>query len=137
MNIFCYPGVTRRKDVCRILGLEPGNLPEFGFMPRVPLLSKATERTEIDMKLGNMLFEAKLTEGDFQIHRAEVVEQYRDLRHVFESRQLPRAKRKYVSYQLIRNLPAAHPRDLYFSTLPLPPPPALLQHSFLISRSLL
>src|SRR5438046_4797274 len=46
MNIFCYPGVTRRMQLCRILGLEPGSLPEFGFMPRVPLLSEATERTE-------------------------------------------------------------------------------------------
>ena len=79
MNVFCYPGVTRRREVCRILGLEPGSVPEFGFMPRIPLLSEATERTEIDMKLGNMLFEAKLTEGDFQIQRAELVEQYRDL----------------------------------------------------------
>src|SRR5215471_4489103 len=42
MNIFCYPGVTRRKEVSRILGLQPGNLPEFGFMSRVPLLSEAT-----------------------------------------------------------------------------------------------
>ena len=37
MNIFCYPGVTRRMEVCRTLGLESGSLPEFGFMPRVPL----------------------------------------------------------------------------------------------------
>ena len=117
MNIFCYPGVTRRMEVCRILGLEPGIVPEFGFMPRVPLLSEATERTEIDMKLGNMLFEAKLTEGDFQIQRAELVEQYRDLREVFEPRQLPRAKRNYVSYQLIRNVLAAYALDLDFCTL--------------------
>jgi hypothetical protein len=40
MNIFCYPGVTRRTEVCRILGLDPGNLPEFGFMPLRP----ATQR---------------------------------------------------------------------------------------------
>ncbi len=71
MNIFCYPGVTQRMEVCRILGLEPGSLPEFGFMPRVPLFSEATERTEVDMKLGHTLFEAKLTEGDFQIQCAE------------------------------------------------------------------
>jgi hypothetical protein len=89
MNILCYPGVTRRREVCRILGLEPGSVPEFGFMPRIPLLSEATERTEIDMKLGNMLFEAKLTEGDFQIQRAELVEGYRDLRDIFECRHLP------------------------------------------------
>ena len=117
MNIFCYPGVTRRTEVCGILGIEPGSLPEFGFMPRVPLFSEATERTEIDMKLGNVLFEAKLTEGDFQIQRAEVVEQYRDLREVFESRQLPRTKKKYVSYQLIRNVLAAHALGLDFCTL--------------------
>jgi hypothetical protein len=108
MNIFCYPGVTRRREVCRILGLESGNVPEFGFRPRVPLLSEATERTEVDMKLGNMLFEAKLTESDFQIQRAELVEGYRDLRDIFECRYLPRLGRKYVSYQLIRNVLAAH-----------------------------
>lgn len=108
MNIFCYPGVTRRREVCRILGLDTLSLPEFGFMPRVPLLSKATERTEVDMRLGNTLFEAKLTEGDFQVQRAELVEGYRDFREIFECRQLPRTSRKYGSYQLIRNILAAH-----------------------------
>jgi hypothetical protein len=86
-------------------------------MPRVPLFSEATERTEIDMKLGNVLFEAKLTEGDFQTQRAELIEQYRDLQDVFESRQLPRAKKKYVSYQLIRNVLAARALGLDFCTL--------------------
>ncbi len=86
-------------------------------MPLVPLLSDAVERTEVDMKLGNALLEAKLTEGDFQIQRAELVEQYRDLRDVFESRQLPRVKSKYVSYQLIRNVLAAHALGLDFCTL--------------------
>ena len=134
MNIFCYPGVTRRMEVCRILGLEPGLVPEFGFMPRVPLLSEATERTEIDMKLGNMLFEAKLTEGDFQIQRAELVEQYRDLREVFEPRQLPRAKRNYVSYQLIRNVLAAYALDLDFCTLLDARRPDLLEDWYSIAR---
>jgi hypothetical protein len=117
MNIFCYPGVTRRRQVCRILGIEPGSVPEFGFMPRVPLLSEATERTEVDMKLGNKIFEAKLTEGDFQIQRGELVEGYRDLRDIFECQQLPRLGGKYVSYQLIRNVLAAHALDLDFCTL--------------------
>src|SRR5260370_31408 len=134
MNIFCYTGVMRRIEVCGILGIEPGSLPEFGFMPRVPLFSEATERTEVDMKLGSVLFEAKLTEGDFQIQRAEVVEQYRDLRDVFESRQLPRAKRKYVSYQLIRNVLAAHALDLDFCTLLDARRPDLLEDWFLIVR---
>src|SRR5262249_48590269 len=93
------------------------NPPEFGFMPRVPLLTQATERTEIDMKLGNILFEAKLTEGDFQIQRAELVEHYRDFSKVFECRQLPRADKEYVSYQLIRNVLAAHALNLDFCAL--------------------
>lgn len=86
-------------------------------MPRAPLLSQATERTEIDMKLGKMLFEPKLTEGDFQVQRAELVEQYRDLREIFECRQLLRARTKYVSYQLIRNVLAAYALNLDFCTL--------------------
>jgi hypothetical protein len=117
MNIFCYPGVTRRPEVCRILGLEPGNVPEFGFMPRVPLVSQAKERTEIDMKLGHLLFEAKLTEADFQVERAELVERYRDFREIFGCRQLPRSGKKYLSYQLIRNVLAAHALKLDFCTL--------------------
>lgn len=134
MNIFCYPGVTRRTEVCRTLGLEPGNLPEFGFMPRVPLLSEGTERTEIDMKLGNKLFEAKLTESDFQIERAELVEKYRDFRDIFECRQLPRAMKKYVSYQLIRNVLAAHALDLDFCTFLDARRPDLIQDWYNIVR---
>jgi hypothetical protein len=134
MNIFCYPSVTRRMEVCSVLGLEPGSVPEFGFMPRIPLLSEATERTEIDMKLGNKIFEAKLTEGDFQIQRAELVERYRDLREVFEPRQLPRTKRKYVSYQLIRNVLAAHALDLDFCTLLDARRPDLLEDWYSIAR---
>ena len=117
MNIFCYPRITSRADSCRMLAIEPGSRPEFGFMPRVPLLSGARERTEIDMKLGNVLFEAKLTETDFQVQRAELVEGYRDFGEVFEGRQLPKNGAKYVSYQLIRNILAAYALDLDFCAL--------------------
>jgi Restriction Endonuclease associating with ARP len=117
MNIFCYPGVTSRADFCNILGIEIGSRPEFGFKPRVPLLSGAIERTEIDMKLGNVLFEAKLTEVDFQVQKAELVEGYRDFREVFACRQLPRIGKRYVSYQLIRNILAAYALDLDFCAL--------------------
>jgi hypothetical protein len=134
MNIFCYPGVTRRKEVSRILGLEPGHLPEFGFMPRVPLISEVIERTEVDMKLGNMLFEAKLTEAAFQIQRAELVEGYRDFKEVFECRELPRAARKYLSYQLIRNVLAAHALGMDFCTLLDARRPDLLEDWYCILR---
>jgi len=74
MNIFCYPGVTKRRDLRLMLGTEIGDLPEFGFKPRIPLTSGFVERTEIDMKLGPVLFEAKLTESDFQIQKAPIDE---------------------------------------------------------------
>jgi hypothetical protein len=134
MNIFCYPRITRRTEVCAILGIEPRSVPEFGFMPRVPLRSEATERTEIDMKLGKTLFEAKLTEGDFQIQRAELVEQYRDFRTVFECRQLPRVGKRYVSYQLLRNVLAAHALELDFCTLMDARRPDLLEDWYSIVR---
>jgi hypothetical protein len=134
MNIFCYPGVNWRREVCAMLGVQAGNLPEFGFMPRVPLISEAIERTEIDMKLGNMLFEAKLTEGGFQVQRAELVERYRDFKEVFECCQLPRAMRKYVSYQLIRNVLAAHAVGMDFCTLLDARRPDLLEDWYSILR---
>ena len=100
-----------------MLGTEIGDLPEFGFKPRVPLFSGLIERTEIDMKLGSVLFEAKLTEADFQSQSAVIVEGYRDLEEVFEVDDLPRRGQKYVSYQLLRNVLAAHALDLSFCLL--------------------
>ena len=117
MNIFCYPGATKRKELSSILGTVPGDLPEFGFKPRMPLTSGSIERTEIDMKLGSVLFEAKLTEADFQIQNATIVEGYCDLEGVFEVGELPRRGGKYVSYQLLRNVLAAHALDLSFCLL--------------------
>ena len=117
MNIFCYPRITSRADSCNLLGIETGSRPEFGFRPRMPLLSGVVERTEIDMKLGNTLVEAKLTEADFQVQRAELVEGYRDFREVFACRRLPRIGKKYVAYQLIRNVLAAYALDLDFCAL--------------------
>jgi hypothetical protein len=117
MNIFCYPGVTKRREVTLMLGTGTADVPEFGFRPRVPLTSGFVERTEVDMKLGPVLFEAKLTESAFQTQTAAIVEQYRDLKEVFESRKLPRRSGEYVSYQLLRNVLAAYALNLSFCLL--------------------
>jgi hypothetical protein len=117
MNIFCYPGVTKRREISLMLGIGVGDLPEFGFKPRVPLTSGFVERTEVDMKLGPVLFEAKLTESAFQTQNAGIVEGYRDLKEVFEYRKLPRRGGEYVSYQLLRNVLAAHALNLSFCVL--------------------
>ncbi len=89
-------------------------------MPRVPLVTGAVERTEVDMKLGDMLFEAKLTEGDFQIQDAAIVQRYCDLKEVFECRKLPRQGKHYVSYQLLRNVLAAHALIFVFASCSMP-----------------
>ena len=86
------------------------------------------------MKLGNMLFEVKLTEADFQIQRVELVEGYRDFKEVFECRELPRAIRKYLSYQLMRNVLAAHALGMDFCTLLDARRPDLLQDWYSILR---
>jgi hypothetical protein len=88
MNVFCTPGVVESAAVRRALGIEAGAVPEFGWRARVPLKNGLADRTEVDMRLGSLLVEAKLTETDFQMHKAEVVESYRDFDAVFE-RDLP------------------------------------------------
>ena len=117
MNIFCYPGVTKRKELCLLLGTEVGELPKFGLKPRIPLTSGFIERTEVDMKLGAVLFEAKLTETDFPSQNAAIVEGYRDLGEVFGVTELPRREQEYASYQLLRNVLAAHAFHMSFCLL--------------------
>ncbi|HLJ85315.1 MAG TPA: hypothetical protein VKZ53_00745 [Candidatus Angelobacter sp.] len=117
MNIFCYPGVTRKRALAALLGIEIGDIPQFGFRPRLDLITGAIERTEVDMKLGNVLFEAKLTESDFQTQAAKVVERYSILDSVFELQELPRQGQSYVSYQLLRKVLVADGLNAHFCVL--------------------
>lgn len=89
MNVFCTPGVLDR--VSNALGVDAGARPEFGWKAKVPLKSGLMDRTEVDMRLGSLLVEAKLTESDFQTRAARFVEAYRDLDVAFERELLPRA----------------------------------------------
>ncbi len=117
MNVFCYPGVFRDGRVCGLLGVEPGSVPEFGVKARVPLASGRFDRTEVDMRLGSLLVEAKLTENDFQTREREIVETYRDFADVFDRRALASANGRYASYQLIRNVLAARASGASFCVL--------------------
>jgi hypothetical protein len=115
MNIFCYPGMLRRPALCSLLGLAPGIRPSFGFRPRIPLKSGTQDRTEIDLKLGGLLVEAKLTEANFQTARLDLVHRYRDLESVFDLARLPMTQEKYRSSQLIRCALAAHAHGASFA----------------------
>ena len=92
MNIFCTPGVAEAPALRQILGVDGEAPPVFGWKARVPLKNGRFDRTEVDMRLGSLLVEAKLTEGDFQTKAAAVVEGYRDFDAVFDRERLPRVQ---------------------------------------------
>jgi hypothetical protein len=107
MNVFCYPGVTRLRAVRALLGSEAEAVPEFGFKPRTPLANGRWDCTEVDMRLGTLLVEAKLTESDFQLADPRLVRRYRGLDEVFDVDELPQRAGKHIGYQLIRGALAA------------------------------
>ncbi len=90
MNVFCTPGVADSVRLRSMLGITGGTQPDFGWKARVPLQNGRFDRTEVDMRWGDLLVEAKLTESDFQCREAKIVEGYRDLDEVFERELLPR-----------------------------------------------
>jgi hypothetical protein len=97
MNVFCSPGVVDDAAVRWTLGVDGEGLPVFGWKARVPLAPGPDgrvrfDRTEVDMRWGGLLVEAKLTEGDFQTRAARIVEGYRDFDSVFERELLPRVE---------------------------------------------
>lgn len=108
MSIFCYPEVMESSWVQAMLGVEATDAPEFGFKPRTPLHDGKRDNTEIDMKLGSLLVEAKLTESDFQAARFQLLSRYRDLEMVFDVSELPIREGRHLSYQLIRGTLAAY-----------------------------
>jgi hypothetical protein len=108
MNIFCYRRAVTNNTLSTMLGIASGLRPEFGFRPGVPLRTGKADRTEIDMKLGDLLIEAKLTEGDFQTAPLRLLERYRDFDEVFHAADLTRSGEAVASYQLIRGVLAAY-----------------------------
>ncbi len=92
MNTFCDPEVIASPAIRRLLGIDSECEPVFGWKARVPLRNGRVDRTEVDMRWGDLLVEAKLTESDFQIREATLVEAYRDLDEVFDLDLLPRVR---------------------------------------------
>jgi hypothetical protein len=117
MNIFCHPDIVTTAGVPGLLGASLNAAPEFGFKPRTPLSNSRFDNSEIDMRLGSVFFEAKLTESNFQTARLDLVARYRDFDEVFDRDELPRRDDKFLSYQLIRGVLAAHAGDASFCVL--------------------
>lgn len=157
MNVFCNPEVWENElyaPVAALLGVERSSRPAFGACPGVPLRTllkprskkaaprEAFDRTEIDMVLGDLFIEAKLTESDFQFAAPALVTRYRDLEEVFDPAKLPRhvpvlpllppnvdpddptvnlpvrkSPERIAGYQLIRNVLAAYAAGTRFCVL--------------------
>jgi len=107
MNVFCYPRV-RTPGLRALLGVSGDVEVEFGVRSEAPLRRGLVNTTEIDMRIGDLLVEAKLTEADFQFGALRLVERYVDLDSVFERERLEVTRRGVRSYQLIRGVLAAH-----------------------------
>jgi hypothetical protein len=173
MNVFCTPGVAASPAIVAALGTDPGEAPIFGWKARVPFAGGRFDRTEVDMRLGSLLVEAKLTESDFQTCPPSLTESYRDFDEVFDRGRLPTVEviasrprqqtefpeqysqeyeevsldplfiaperppvvefaSHYASYQLIRNVLAAHASGSSFCVLLDQRRPDLLEAWFLV-----
>ncbi len=152
MNIFCHPGVFNGKTlapaVANLLNVDPTAQPCFGINPGVPLKatrkgrsklpSNLTDRTEIDLQLGDLFLEAKLTETSFQAVAPRLVERYRDLETVFDVTRLP----KRVLYPPASPTPAEDLSQLEepnLSATPNPPskPARILINGYQLIRNVL
>lgn len=65
------------------------------------------DRTELDMRVGDLMVEAKLTEGGFGTASRERLMRYRAVDDVFDVDELPWVRDTVQGYQLVRGVLAA------------------------------
>lgn len=116
MNIFCHPKFDSWKGVHDLLEIDNNASKEFGWNP-IFENENPSHRTEIDLKIGNHIFESKLTERDFTSKSETVIHTYSDFFTVFDTELLNKSNNEYAHYQLIRNVLTAYKYDFYFSIL--------------------
>jgi hypothetical protein len=115
MNIFCNPGVGKWTGLQKLLHIDTFSVIEFGWNPSFE--NEVLHPTEIDMKIGNSIFESKLSEESFTEKEKGIVENYSDFYTVFDSQYLPSNNTHYFNYQLIRNILTAYKYNFTFSIL--------------------
>lgn len=135
MNIFCYRRTVDNQALSSMLGVPSGLVPSFGFRPGIPLRSGKMDRTEIDMRLGELMIEAKLTETDFQAAPAGLIERYRDIGQVFDSQDLMMSGDVAPNYQLIRGVLAAYATGGKFCVLCDARRPDLIENWYSVMRA--
>jgi hypothetical protein len=110
MNVFCYPRVWTQ-GLRALMGVSGGERIEFGVRSAASLERGLVNTTEIDMRIGDLLVEAKLTEADFQFGALRLVERYVDFDRVFDRERLEVTRLGLRSYQLVRGVLAAYAMD--------------------------
>lgn len=114
MNIFCHPSTLKSAPLRSALGVSANALPTFGWRARVELDTGYDDRTEIDMRLGDLLVEAKMCEGDFQSADICMMRRYSLFESTFDIERLRPRRGKLRSYQLLRGVMAAVEHDARF-----------------------
>jgi len=91
------PRRAAKKQGARQPALSLSNGPDSGTCVLEPSTEPSpitdqtlTDRTEIDLRLGTLFLEAKLTESSFQTAPLRLIERYRDLETVFDPDRIPR-----------------------------------------------
>ena len=93
------------------------------------------ERSEIDMSLGSLLVEAKLTEADFQFAPLRLLERYPAFDGVFDRDCLEITVRGVRSYQLLRGVLIAKALDRGFCVIVDRRRPELMEAWFAVIRA--
>lgn len=109
MNLFCHPKSADAPLLAALFGLTAPLTPAFGVPAHVPLRGGRFDETELDMQLGTINVEAKLTESDFTTADLDRVLTYEDAATVFDLPALTTPEGKVLHYQLVRNVLAIAP----------------------------
>src|SRR5690554_1568146 len=114
MNIFAHPKIKEWKSLRDLISIGQSDNIEFGWNP--VFANEKNYKTEIDMKIGNSIFEAKLIEKDFNQKKLKIVLAYSNIENIIDLKDL--TNNEIVSnYQLIRNLLTAEKYDYKFNLL--------------------
>lgn len=134
MNIFCNPRALSEGKLRRLMNVDDTSLPEFGVRAAAALSNGHRDRTEVDMRLGDLLVEAKLTEADFQTCQAEAITRYENFEELFDAAVVLRNE-IVRGYQLIRGVLAAHASGARFCVLADARRPDLREQWFAVIQS--
>lgn len=114
MNLFAHPKIKEWKSLRDLISIDQSDNIEFGWNPVFD--NETNHKTEIDMKIGNNIFEAKLTEEDFTLKDLKIVLTYSNVEKIIDLKDLTKNDNVF-NYQLIRNILTAEKYDYKFNLL--------------------